>query len=399
MSLREGTPMRVNRPPGRASLRKTTRRFVSRARIHRVTGHAAEMAFFAVLTLVPATIAVGAAIGASRPLLGYEAMIRTEDGIVGAVRTLMGPEMTNAVISPFVHAQLQQANGGVALGALLAAWWLAGRLIAATAHALDACYGVTDARQSFVERMIALGFALASVLLVTATVEMMVVGPLGSANSGPASWLGLGDAYSIVWSIAKWPILLAVVVGFLLCLYRVCANVRQSFRDCLPGALLGATLWIIAAVGFRLSAPLGLHGATWLANGDPIVTIIGESVNAVVATVLWAYFASLAILAGGELNATLQARHGRAAGEHSCVSEAQEAVRAARAAAPIRAARRGSRVAVPVPAPAAVATGPVYIDPRLERELAERDPAEVRNGADGDRAAESAPEPVQPSTT
>jgi membrane protein len=320
---------------------------------------------------VPATIAIGAAIGASRPLLGYEAMIRTEDGIVGAVRTLMGPEMTNAVISPFVHAQLQQANGGVAIGALLAAWWLAGRLIAATAHALDSCYGVTDARQTFVERMIALGFALASVLLVTATVEMMVVGPLGSANSGPASWLGLGDAYSIAWSIAKWPILLAVVVGFLLCLYRVCANVRQSFRDCLPGALLGATLWIIAAVGFRLSAPLGLHGATWLANGDPVVTIIGESVNAVVATVLWAYFASLAILAGGELNATLQARHGRSAGEHSCVSEAQEAVRAARAAAPIRAARRSGRVAVPVAAVAPVpATASVYIDPRLEHELA-----------------------------
>ncbi len=365
--MRQPTALRIDGNHGPRPLR-TARRVVSRARIHRLTGSAAEMAFFAVLTLVPSTIAVGAAIGASRPLLGYEAMIRTEDGIVGAVRALMGPEMTNAVISPFVHAQLQQANGGVAIGALLVAWWLAGRLIAATAHALDSCYGVTDARQTFVERLIALGFALASVLLVTVTVEMMVVGPLGSAHSGPASWLGLGDAYSIVWSIVKWPILISVVVGFLLCLYRFCPNVRHRFRDCLPGAVLGAALWIGAAIGFRLSAPLGLHGATWLANGDPNVTIIGESINAVVATVLWAYFASLAILIGGELNAYLRARHGRSAGEHSCVNEAHSAVRAARAAATVHAARRAGSGPAPVPATAAV--GPVYIDPRLEHELA-----------------------------
>ena len=39
---------------------------VARAAIaHRTTGHAAEMAFFAVLTLVPSTIAVGAALGLS----------------------------------------------------------------------------------------------------------------------------------------------------------------------------------------------------------------------------------------------------------------------------------------------------------------------------------------------
>ena len=35
------------------------------AKAHRTTGHAAEMAFFAVLTLVPSTVAVGSALGLS----------------------------------------------------------------------------------------------------------------------------------------------------------------------------------------------------------------------------------------------------------------------------------------------------------------------------------------------
>jgi uncharacterized BrkB/YihY/UPF0761 family membrane protein len=38
------------------------------------------------------------------------------------------------------------------------------------------------------------------------------------------------------------------------------------------------------------------------------VQIIGQSVNAVVATVLWAYLASIAILVGGEFNAILHER-------------------------------------------------------------------------------------------
>jgi membrane protein len=282
------------------------------ARLHRTTGHAAEMAFFAVLTLVPSTIAVGAAIGLTRHLLGADVAHRAEDAAVGAVRTLMGPELANTVIAPFVHAQLTQANGGVAIGGLIAAWWLSSRLFESTGFALDTCYSVTDRRRGMVDRLLALGFALVSVVLVTATVEMMVVGPLGKASAGPAHWLGLGHAYTVVWSVLRWPVLLAVVVGFLLGLYRFAPNVRHTLRECLPGAVLGATLWIVAAIGFRLSTPLGLHSARGLANNDPTVTLIGQSVNAVVATVLWAYFASIAILLGGELNGVL--RRQRAAG-------------------------------------------------------------------------------------
>ena len=69
--------------------------------------------------------------------------------------------------------------------------------------------------------------------------------------------------------------------------------------------MLGAVLWILVAVGFRLSAAVGLHTSTGVATDDPTVRIIGQSVNAVVATVLWAYLASIAILVGGEFNAAL----------------------------------------------------------------------------------------------
>src|SRR5580765_6490570 len=70
---------------------------------HRVTGHAAEMAFFAVLTLVPSTVAVGSMLGLSERVIGPEPVAHGEDAVIHAVRALIGPDLTDTVIAPFVH--------------------------------------------------------------------------------------------------------------------------------------------------------------------------------------------------------------------------------------------------------------------------------------------------------
>jgi hypothetical protein len=48
-----------------------------------------------------------------------------------------------------------------------------------------------------------------------------------------------------------------------------------------------------------------------VASGDASVELIGQAVNAVVATVLWAYLASIAILLGGEFNVAWRKRAAR----------------------------------------------------------------------------------------
>jgi membrane protein len=273
---------------------------------HRTTGHAAEMAFFAVLTLVPSTIAVGSAMGLSKHAVGSDTVSKAEEASTSAIHTLMGPQLADNVIVPFVHAQLTQPHQDVALGALLIAWWLASHLFMATGHALDYAYGVRDHRPTVIQRFIALAFALGSVAVVAVTVEMMVSGPLGELTGDPAKTLGIEGVYSPVWAVIRWPIGLALVVAFLVCLYRFCANVQHCWRDCLPGAVVGASLWIGAAVAFRLTA--NMRDWSGVASNDPSVTLIGQAVNAVVSTVLWAYLASIAILIGGEVNALLRKR-------------------------------------------------------------------------------------------
>jgi len=118
-----------------------------------------------------------------------------------------------------------------------------------------------------VQRLLALGFALGSVALVAITVEMTV---------------------AVGWAVLRWPLLVCVVVGFLVSLYRFSPNVRHTWQDCVPGALVGAALWILAAAAFRVSAAIGMRTSSGVAANDPSMVLIGQSVNAVVSTVLWA---------------------------------------------------------------------------------------------------------------
>ena len=270
---------------------------------HRVTGPAAEMSFFAMLTLVPLTVAVGAALGQIQRFVGPEKIAKGQDAAIQVVRVVISPRLTDGVVDPFVRAQLSQQRGGAAIGGLLLTWWLAGRLFAATSRALDSAYHDRHQRLSIHQRMIALGFAFGSVVVVVLTLGIMVDAPFMDENR--ATDIGVSRALVTIWYVVRWPTVLLVLVAFLLSLYRFAPSVRHAWRHLLPGAVLGVLAWIAAAVGFRIYLALSSDTATGVVVNDQRVVIIGRAVEAVVATVLWTYFSSVAILVGNELNAEL----------------------------------------------------------------------------------------------
>ncbi len=272
---------------------------------HRVTGPAAEMSFFAMLTLVPLTVAVGAALGQIQRFVGPEKIARGQDAAISLVRVVISPRLTDGVVDPFVRAQLSQQKGGAALGGLLLTWWLAGRLFAATSRALDTAYEERHQRLSISQRLIALGFAFGSVVVVVLTLGIMVDAPFLDEQRDLALEFGVSQALVTAWYLGRWPVVLLVLVAFLLCLYRFAPSVRHAWRHLAPGAVLGVLLWIMAAVAFRIYLALGSGAPTGVVANDAKVVIIGQAVGAVVATVLWTYFSSVAILVGNELNAEL----------------------------------------------------------------------------------------------
>jgi membrane protein len=271
---------------------------------HRVTGPAAEMSFFAMLTLVPLTVAVGAALGQIQRFVGPEKIARGQDAAISIVRVVISPKLTDGVVDPFIRAQLSQPQrGSAAIGGLLLTWWLAGRLFAATSRALDAAYHDRHRRLSVSQRLIALGFAFVSVVVVVLTLGIMVDAPF--MDEDVAVEIGVSRALVAVWYVARWPVVLLVLGAFLLCLYRYAPSVQHAWRHLVPGAVLGVLLWILAAAAFRIYLAFGSGAPTGVVVNNAQVVLIGRAVGAVVATVLWTYFSSIAILVGNELNAEL----------------------------------------------------------------------------------------------
>jgi membrane protein len=271
---------------------------------HRVTGPAAEMSFFAMLTLVPLTVAVGAALGQIQRFVGPEKIARGQDAAISVVRVVISPKLTDGVVDPFIRAQLSQPQrGSAAIGGLLLTWWLAGRLFAATSRALDAAYHDRHRRLSASQRLIALGFAFVSVVVVVLTLGIMVDAPF--MDEDVAVEIGVSRALVAVWYVGRWPVALLVLGAFLLCLYRYAPSVKHAWRHLVPGAVLGVVLWILAAAAFRIYLAFGSGAPTGVVVNNAQVVLIGRAVGAVVATVLWTYFSSIAILVGNELNAEL----------------------------------------------------------------------------------------------
>lgn len=272
---------------------------------HRVTGTSAEMAFYAVLGLVPLTIAFGAALGYVEHILGPGRIAEGQDAAILVLTTLIGPELTTDTVAPFVRSQLTQERGGLALGSVLIAFWLGSRMFTPALHALDHAYGVVERRTPLHQRLVGLGLAVGALITSVTTLLIMVVGPLlGSAHSF-ADQVGLGRISRVLWIVFRWPLLLLILIGFLILFYRFAPSTRLPWKACVPGAVVGVVAWILAALGFRLYLAIGGRPGAATAPQEEAIVLVGRAVGAVVATMLWTFLSSTAILLGGELNGAL----------------------------------------------------------------------------------------------
>jgi membrane protein len=108
--------------------------------------------------------------------------------------------------------------------------------------------------------------------------------------------VGLGDTAVLVWQIAKWPVLLLVVMFMLAVLYWSSPNAKPAgFRWVSPGSVVAVVVWILASVAFAFYvAEFASYNKTYGALGGVIVFLV------------WLWITNIAILLGAELNAEME---------------------------------------------------------------------------------------------
>ncbi len=261
----------------------------------RLPGLAAEVAFFLVLSIFPGLLLVGGLLGVFGRVAGPDVPDRSKSALTGILDTVLTNQASGTVQS--VQNLLTHHHGGVLTTATLGALVTISGAFAVVVEALNLAYDTDELRSWWRRRVLGLGMGLTTVVVVVLVLAVMVLGPLLGGGRALASTVGLEGLFATGWQLLRLPVLLLVVTGWLTALFRYAPNRRTRWRSCLPGAVTTAALWLAATAGFHYYVRL-------LGGGNPTLGAFGG--GAIV--MLWVYLLSLALLAGGELNATLTDR-------------------------------------------------------------------------------------------
>lgn len=158
-------------------------------------------------------------------------------------------------------------------------------------RAANAIYEVEEGRSFITLRPLQILVTLTLVVLLALfLVALVVTGPVASKVG---SAIGASTAAVTIWDIAKWPVLIIVVIFMIAVLYYAAPNARlRGVKSIMPGALLALVIWLIASLGFAYYvANFGSYNKTYGTLGGVIVLLV------------WLWISNAAILLGAEVNA------------------------------------------------------------------------------------------------
>jgi membrane protein len=276
------------RPVGadeRPSLFATVKRTVTEFSEDNMSDWAAALTYYGLLSLFPALIALVSIVG----LVGDPA---STTQTVTQIVTKLGPSSAaDTFAGPIKSITSHRSAAGVLLVVGLAtALWSASSYVGAFMRAANVIYETPEGRPFWKLRPLQILVTLVMLLLLAAVaLALVLTGPVVDAVAGP---LGVGSTAVSIWNIAKWPVLLGVVVTMFAVLFYAAPNVKLAgFRWVTPGALFAIVLWLIASAAFAFYvANFGSYDKTYGALGG------------VVCLLVWFWITNVALLLGMELN-------------------------------------------------------------------------------------------------
>jgi membrane protein len=226
------------------------------------------------------------------------------------LQTFLAPISPRGVIT-FIEGLQKDSKGGASITALVlggaGATWAASGAMGSVIKAVNRAYDRMETRPFWQTRLL----AIVLVLLSSATILVLAVlivfgGPIAQAIADKA---GFGSVFTLLWSIARWPIAFVAVLLLFGLIYYYAPNVdHRRWQWVTPGSFVGALLWLALSGLFTLYVTFaGSYSKTY------------GSLAAGVILMLWLNYSAWAILFGAELNAELerQADIHAAGGEHA----------------------------------------------------------------------------------
>lgn len=129
--------------------------------------------------------------------------------------------------------------------------------------------------------------------MLLAAAALMVLGP--QVMGWIAAQIGLEEFIVTVWTIARWPVIVFLLMVAVALIYYVMPDVKQEFRFITPGSVLAVVVWIIASLGF----------AFYVKTFADYNAMYG-SIGAIIVLLLYFYISAAVLLLGAEMNAVIE---------------------------------------------------------------------------------------------
>lgn len=261
--------------------------------LHQSANQAGSLAFSSVLAMFPLLILLSAAAGfIGQPGDAAALVARVVD---------YAPQVVQDAMRPVIGQVLAQRSQALLAIGVVVTLWTASSGMQAVRTALNRAYGIGRGLPFWKARIKVTLFTLVVGVGILASFSSVIIMPyvwlLLSKQGGTAEqgeWLRLGVRYGSAFVVVT--ILYAVMYGWL-------PDIRQRLRSVLPGAVVGAALWVAAAAA--LSYTLGTAGKLALVYGG---------FAGVVATLVFLYISASTLIFGAEFNAALRGHEAAEAG-------------------------------------------------------------------------------------
>lgn len=251
----------------------------------RLLAIAAGVVFFGLLAVFPAITALVSCYGLFADASTISDNLQT--------LALMLPDGSFQIVQDQIARVL--ANGQAKLGlaflfGLALALWSANAGVKAVIDALNVVYGEREKRSFIKLNLLSLAFTTGAIAALLLMVSAVVALPLTLDS------MGLATDRKMIISLARWPLLLLVVVLALGILYR--------FGPSRPGAR-----WEWLSIGTLAAALLWLAGSallSWYLSNFGNYSATYGSLGAAIGLMMWMWMSAIIVLCGAELNSEIE---------------------------------------------------------------------------------------------
>lgn len=267
--------------PGLGVILRAIRNYI----LHQSANQAGSLAFSSVLAMFPLLLLLSAA-------AGFVGQPGDAAALAGRVMGYAPPVVRDA-LQPVINEVLARRDQALLTIGVLVTLWTASSGMQAVRSALNRAYGI--------ERGLPFWKARIKVTLFTLLVGSGVLAAFSSIIVMPYLWQLLattvGTGRDVLWlqTGVRYGMAFVVLIVLYALMYGWLPDIQQRLRTVLPGAVIGAALWVAAAALLSYT----------LRNAGKLALVYGSFAGGV-ATLVFLYISATTLIFGAEVNAVLR---------------------------------------------------------------------------------------------